>query len=274
MHCAKVTGTLLSEERLFREYLVPFRRSPPPASAASQTNSTATATPATSSAAEGRREDRVELPPALVSPAVSPAPTTKKDADATKSPGLSPSSGNTEGESRGSDSQSVKPNGLGRSRAGSEGGPPGASSSGRGGSTSPIRALNKATPRSAKPGLEGGADNGVGTAPAVANTGSIPVRVTEQEGPRGEGALQDVLLWNESAVAKSMGCRCVCLAWGREACVVFGLRCFYGSGYWNLVSYAAKKRPEWGNQKSGFVLSARSSTRKISTHVGVAKPMK
>lgn len=43
----------------------------------------------------------------------------------------------------------------------------------------------------------------------LAAAGGVTKRVTEQNGPRGEGALTDVLLWNESAVAKSMGCRLV-----------------------------------------------------------------
>lgn len=60
---------------------------------------------------------------------------------------------------------------------------------------------------------------GAGSAGATAGTATVPgnlagaagvtKRVTQQNGPRGEGALMDVLLWNESAVAKSMGCRLV-----------------------------------------------------------------
>lgn len=231
MHCAKVTGALLSEERLFKEYLVPFRRPPPPAS---QSKFTATTTPAASTA-EGRRENREELPPALVLPTLSPVSTTNVDANSTKSSGLPSDRGTTAGVNGGFDSQAVRPNGLARGRAGSEGGHSGALFDGRGGSTSPVRVSTKATPRSAKPSLEGGVDTGVGAETKVANTGGVPVRVTEQSGPRGEGALQDVLLWNESAVAKSMGCRCTCLAWGRKACVVVGLFCVYDSGHQKLV---------------------------------------
>lgn len=81
-------------------------------------------------------------------------------------------------------------------------------------SISPIRRSASTTPRSGRKIYEDGSDKGADGAAA-----GVPVRVTEQNGPRGENALQDVLVWNESGMAKSMGCRCVrpgawCVGWG------------------------------------------------------------
>lgn len=80
------------------------------------------------------------------------------------------------------------------------------SSGGQGSSISPARKSTGTTPRSGRKTYEGG-DGGAEGAAASAGGVGVPVRVTEQNGPRGENALQDVLVWNESGMAKSMGCR-------------------------------------------------------------------
>ncbi|CAM9998888.1 unnamed protein product, partial [Ectocarpus sp. 12 AP-2014] len=70
--------------------------------------------------------------------------------------------------------------------------------------TSPGKKSAKTTPRSGRKCYTTGVADGAGR---DGGAGAAAARVTQQNGPRGEGALQDVLVWNESGMAKSMGCR-------------------------------------------------------------------
>lgn len=251
MHCTKVTGALLSEERLFREYLVPFRRRPPPSSTsasaapATQPAVPVAATPRASAAAsapetDGSSGERSAPPSPMPSvgskSAAVPGPTTPPPPQALLSP--TPRAAGTPGSSLGDGvwaggsagegavgaagtlSPAVTANGSAGGR-GSARGREAFSSGGQGSSISPVRRSAGTTPRNGRKtyeGGDGGADGAVGSAAASAG-GGLPVRVTEQSGARGENALQDVLVWNESGMAKSMGCRCglMCGKEGRQA---------------------------------------------------------
>lgn len=242
MHCTKVTGALLSEERLFKEYLMPFRRRPPPSSTsastvpATQPAAPVTATPGASAAAtapeiDGLSAERSAPPSPMPSvgskSVVVPGPTTPPPPQALLSPtprtagtpGSSLGDGVRAGESTGAGavgaaatlSPAVTANGSAGGR-GSARGREAFSSGGRGISISPVRRSAETTPRSGRKTYEGGnggADGATGSAAASAGAGAgVPVRVTAQNGARGENVLQDVLVWNESGMAKSMGCRC------------------------------------------------------------------
>lgn len=240
MHCTKVTGALLGEERLFKEYLVPFRRRPPPSSTsasaapATQPATPVTATPGASAAATAPEIDGLSgersappspMPSVGLKSAVVPGPTTPPPPEALLSP--TPHSSGTPGSSlrngvgagenagagavgaAGTLSPAVAANGS-AGGGGSTRGREAFSSGGQGSSISPVRRSAGTTPRSGRKSYEGGdggPDGAAGSAAASAGAG-VPVRVTEQNGARGENVLQDVLVWNESGMAKSMGCRC------------------------------------------------------------------
>lgn len=210
MHCTKVTGSLLREERLFKEYLVPFRRSVPnaPATPALTTVVSTISIEELSSADRGtdERPQAATLspppPPALSKP-LSDTLDGKPRPDS-ESPSVVDADTDAD---RGGFVQStgVQESGSGQIPGGGEELSSNLAPGDRGGvSTSPARNLASATPRGGKKTDEGGAGGLVGGA---TNAEGVPMRVTEQNGSRGEGALQDVLVWNVSGMAKSMGCR-------------------------------------------------------------------
>ena len=224
MHCVKVTGALLIDERLFKEYLVPFRRTIVPngvtapraqqavvvetAAAAMGTGTLSTQAEALSTS-DGQSKDVSRTP----LPSLERSPASKSDAPASRTPLPA------------SELPSLSPEEHGAAGADTEGGALPESSSVQDGKTSEGGEAGVGV-RSKEAGegwLSGGSsDVGVGLLlPVSKSSASVPPgadrkphagggvegTVTEQNGPRGEGALRDVLLWNKSAVAKSMGCR-------------------------------------------------------------------
>lgn len=241
MHCAKVTGALLSDERIFKEYLVPFRRPLPSSilhsstthtphlSAAMQSTdvalppdaATSATLPPTVSVTPGPEAGAGAVPRGVHSAATSPSTADdSKDAVDRPSAFASPTFSSVSGASPASPLSPLPPSPPGLPPEGSDEatnkGRPGAIG---GGASKQVEAIGNGGP------LEAREDKGAeSTAAAAAGMGSeagpVPARsakittiagvtgrVTEQNGPRGEGALTDVLLWNESAVAKSVGCR-------------------------------------------------------------------
>lgn len=190
MHCAKVTGALLSDERLFKEYLVPFRRTvrlPQQAEASTQEQGKVETvselridvTESSASKSDGRTTDGLRAP-ILSSEDVAPSMRTVSEAVGVST---------TNSERR-----------LAEAEAFSE------STSCEGGEGDrDVKAEEEGEGRSSsgEQRLLSGVVKSRGTAV-----------MTEQKGPRGEGALMDVLLWNRSAVAKSMGCRCASKRFG------------------------------------------------------------
>lgn len=200
MHCAKVTGALLSDERLFKEYLVPFRRTvrpPQQAEASSQEQGKAETTGlridvAESAAPQPERHSTggLRAPFSSSSPrealaSEDVAPSVRTPLPASEVPGLSPTNGEIAAEVGGvaevfSESTSCEARTGDGDVKGEEAG-------------------------------EGRPPSGEQRLPASVVRSKVTAVMTEQKGPRGEGALMDVLLWNRSAVAKSMGCRCAAL---------------------------------------------------------------
>lgn len=218
MHCAKVTGSLLTEERIFKEYLVHFRRPQPPAATVpSATTQSGTPVSAARAASANGSASKPSVAPEGVVPAEGGSGATVAGARG----GVSASGGGGASEAPPADDVRGKD---GSDHPGAEGGRPRASAeksallNGSGTAaataagaafTSPGKKTAKTTPRSGRKSYTaGGADGGGGDGGA----GAAAARVTEQNGPRGEGALQDVLVWNESGMARSMGCR---YAWAR-----------------------------------------------------------
>ena len=231
MHCTKVTGALLTDERIFKEYLVPFRRPESPA--------TATANGVASSGIPATRSGTSGVPAAASAAAAASTAAAAVTAERSAGPeatgqagapaangGAAPSEGDAGGaaaggegaassESKGGGSaqQTVeRSEGHPSSRSSLPDGGEGGVSSAAGAAASTAAAAAAAafaspgkksattTPRSGRKSYTAGSAEGEGgRAP--------PVRVTGQNGPRGEGALKDVLVWNESGMAKSMGCR-------------------------------------------------------------------
>lgn len=227
MHCAKITGALLSDERIFKEYLVPFRRPLPPLTEESRNRdpvplANKDAPPDVNGGADDGRKGATLATP--LSPVVSPAQAPRKLSLSPKpraepspgtppplpSPGLDEGSPGVAGEAaRGSGAAGDVPRGS-MSNGGDEGTPPRPNAAGptsqlRGGvareddaasaQASAREAAVAVTPPAPAPGR------------AAPSGGGLPMRVSEQKGPRGEGALAGVLLWNESAMVKGMGCR-------------------------------------------------------------------
>lgn len=234
MHCTKVTGALLTDERIFKEYLVPFRRPQPPATNATGTTSsgapaaqpgtpgaaaTATAAAATATAAE-RSVGRPEATAQAGAPEENGATAAGGDAGASAagggvaSGGAMPGASSKSDESKGGSAQqtvegsegrrpSSRPSEAASASAGGGAGGAGAVAYTAAAFASPGKRSATTTPRSGRKSYNPGSTEGGGGENAKAPV----VRVTEQNGPRGEAALKDVLVWNESGMAKSMGCR-------------------------------------------------------------------
>lgn len=226
MHCTKVTGLLLTEERIFKEYLVPFRRPQPPVTGVQSSTPGASAATTT----DGSSSERSVAPQAAAAAAAAadaslgnkatPAGGELGGAEADRAATVAGGRGEKGGDwdssgaaedaevSNGSARQGVEGN---SSASFSNGGTAAAATGGAAAAaaaafTSPGKRSAKTTPRSGRKSYNpSGSDRGGGGD----GGGGAPVRVTEQNGPRGEGALQDVLIWNESGMAKNMGCRCV-----------------------------------------------------------------
>lgn len=180
MHCAKVTGALLGNERLFKEYMVPFRRTARPPQQAEagieEQGKVETAelrinvTESTASKLDGRTTD------GLREPILASEDGTPSVRIVTEALDLSASNGDIMAEVGGV-----------------------------------AEAFSESTSCDADKG-DGDVEAGEGRSSSGEQRlpkSRVTAVVTEQKGPRGEGELMDVLLWNRSAVAKSKGCRYV-----------------------------------------------------------------
>lgn len=286
MHCAKVTGLLLSDEPIFKEYLVPFHRPLHPSAAAisalshqtspaSKTDpypnqhesasrsksvvETAPSTPAARAIAHGVNPAAAGTSGAIVSPAtfkdapssISDSGTEDRRPDSSSpasesSPSLSLSSSAALSPTLRAESaplmlsplvlSSFDEHDMGPASS-TANGDSGNSEKGGMGSSEANSALDslevgvRQDPEESNGRAEGDAGRGSDSPPSqegnetreTSTTSAVSVITkagkrgvtmsgvagigTEQNGPRGEGALIDVLIWNESAMAKSMSCR-------------------------------------------------------------------